>query len=389
MQPTRFQLSRDVSAKVRKALLLRVGIDSGTGGALSPIFEDGTFEYIPIPERRPIRKNISYETLVGCRGVALATYLPRRLAHVPPHVDPDFETATYGDAAPRKRRQLSKLERNDLLVFYCGLASQPPGDRPRLFAIGYLRVKRVYQVNRSNVVTRRRLENRFGHTAHFILRVSDPEFVLVEGFRTGSRRFRRAIPLGDSCDNLLRELAPFGYLGSIRRAVGHWVRGDASVAFLEAWLLQGPPILVTTCTRLLVIPLASVRESQRSADLAAVFEMGRCPQPGDWILSLAERRAKIPDRRIVVLGRINTVEVRGGRRRARCSLFWHLAQAGPLLSEVLSSSHCIQVVRGQNVSSEAIRTLVSWFTNHYRIGRIHPRRQPRGLREIARAAQSR
>jgi hypothetical protein len=34
----------------RKALLLRVGIDRGTGGALSRIFADGGFEYLPIPE---------------------------------------------------------------------------------------------------------------------------------------------------------------------------------------------------------------------------------------------------------------------------------------------------------------------------------------------------
>lgn len=31
-------------------MLLRVGIDKGCGGALSPIFKDGSFEYIPIPE---------------------------------------------------------------------------------------------------------------------------------------------------------------------------------------------------------------------------------------------------------------------------------------------------------------------------------------------------
>lgn len=34
-----------------KAMLLRVGIDTGYGAnALSPIFDDGSFEYIPIPK---------------------------------------------------------------------------------------------------------------------------------------------------------------------------------------------------------------------------------------------------------------------------------------------------------------------------------------------------
>jgi len=31
-----------------KAMLLRVGIDKGTDGILAPIFNDRTFEYIPI-----------------------------------------------------------------------------------------------------------------------------------------------------------------------------------------------------------------------------------------------------------------------------------------------------------------------------------------------------
>ena len=32
------------------ALLLRVGIDKGCGGTLAPIFDDGSFEFVPIPE---------------------------------------------------------------------------------------------------------------------------------------------------------------------------------------------------------------------------------------------------------------------------------------------------------------------------------------------------
>ncbi len=30
-----------------KAMLLRVGMDTGTDGALGPVFPDGSFEYIP------------------------------------------------------------------------------------------------------------------------------------------------------------------------------------------------------------------------------------------------------------------------------------------------------------------------------------------------------
>jgi hypothetical protein len=36
------------TSAVRKALLLRVGIDRGTGGALGPVFPGGTFEYVSL-----------------------------------------------------------------------------------------------------------------------------------------------------------------------------------------------------------------------------------------------------------------------------------------------------------------------------------------------------
>jgi hypothetical protein len=35
-----------------KVALLRVGIDSGCGGTQGPLFRDGTFEFIPIPDDR-------------------------------------------------------------------------------------------------------------------------------------------------------------------------------------------------------------------------------------------------------------------------------------------------------------------------------------------------
>ena len=34
-----------------QVVLLRVGIDTGSGSALGPLFKDGSFEYVPIPDR--------------------------------------------------------------------------------------------------------------------------------------------------------------------------------------------------------------------------------------------------------------------------------------------------------------------------------------------------
>jgi len=39
---------------MRKAVLLRVGIDSGCGGIQSPLFDDGTFEFVCIPDNKGV-----------------------------------------------------------------------------------------------------------------------------------------------------------------------------------------------------------------------------------------------------------------------------------------------------------------------------------------------
>jgi hypothetical protein len=65
----------------RKALLLRVGIDRGAGGALAPIFADGGFGYVPIPDDQPTRCPFIFATLPARQGnAALAAFLPRRIA---------------------------------------------------------------------------------------------------------------------------------------------------------------------------------------------------------------------------------------------------------------------------------------------------------------------
>lgn len=62
-----------------KALLLRIGIDKGTDGALGPIFEDKSFEYIPISERHQSTEERTYRNTLGRKGQPLSTYLPKRL----------------------------------------------------------------------------------------------------------------------------------------------------------------------------------------------------------------------------------------------------------------------------------------------------------------------
>ncbi len=340
----------------RKALLLRVGIDRGTGGALGPVFADGTFEYVPIPEAGLSRCSVTYATLAGRHTASLAALLPPRLARRHPHIDPDFETATYGDAAPRKRQQLLRLGPGDLLVFYAGLEPSPAEDRARLFAIGSLAVKKVYELS-SRDIGRASLRRRFGRTAHFLRRPHDRNLVLVEGQRSASKLFERAIPLGDGRNCLLQDLASFAYEGSLLRAVGHWIQGPAAIRSLEAWLRHGPASLVRHDTRLL--PASSrFHRIGRSGDLIIKDQRARV---GDWIAIIPECATS----RIQVLARVNRIAFRRGRRSALSSLFWYFDDGGPVLSgpmmRSLSRDAIISVTR-------LIRQVLSWFHARYRIG---------------------
>jgi hypothetical protein len=104
-----------------KAMLLRVAIDKGTDRTLGPIFEDGSFEFIPISEGDvKSKEDRTYKNTLGRTGKPLATYLPKRIENRAMHYDPEFESFTYGDPTG-KRKYLIKLKENDLLVFYAGL----------------------------------------------------------------------------------------------------------------------------------------------------------------------------------------------------------------------------------------------------------------------------
>lgn len=128
-----------------KALLLRVGIDKGTrDGTLGPIFEDGTFEYIPISEKNlKTKENRTYKDIFDRYGKQLSTYLSEGIENKIIHLDPEFNSFTYGDPTS-KRNALLKLEKDDLLVFYAGLTPYKNDVYTEgLYIIGYSTVEKV------------------------------------------------------------------------------------------------------------------------------------------------------------------------------------------------------------------------------------------------------
>ncbi|GAC1422638.1 MAG: hypothetical protein NVSMB6_24050 [Burkholderiaceae bacterium] len=100
-------------------VLLRVGIDWGSCRIQGPLFADGSFEFILISDSSGYG-NRMYGTTAGRKGTSFVSYFPvsrqKAMHGQAMHLDPEFETFTYGDPTAPKAGL-----RKDMLVFYAGL----------------------------------------------------------------------------------------------------------------------------------------------------------------------------------------------------------------------------------------------------------------------------
>jgi hypothetical protein len=122
--------------------LLRVGIDSGSGGMDGPLFADGTFEFVPIPDSTGLDEQ-TYGSHMGRGGRPLSDFFPAPRQAVmhsrSMHMDPEFISFTYGDPTSPKAG-LRRLGEGDLLVFYAGLRGFGCDLPSGLYLIGYFEV---------------------------------------------------------------------------------------------------------------------------------------------------------------------------------------------------------------------------------------------------------
>jgi hypothetical protein len=184
--------------------LANVGANSSHPYA-SPLFADGTYELLPIPEQtaRPGPHSV---LLGGLRGRdpsagTLRPWVPERLWGVPAHLDPEFETMTYGDNCERSPRALGlkAVQPGDWIFFLARLASWHDGGytgAAGFFLVGCMEIEAVLpNVRRRPPPTA--LE-RFGANAHVRRGLNDPrnwDGFWVFGGSSRSRRFRRAVPV--------------------------------------------------------------------------------------------------------------------------------------------------------------------------------------------------
>lgn len=220
-----------------KILLLRVGMDLGFGG-LGPLFPDGTFEYVPIHDdpSRVSDRSLFFHDIPARSGGSVVRFVPKRHRGSPAHYDPEFDTFTYGDPARNKRRQLLRLSKGDMLVFYAGLRSPEETRGSRLYLIGYLTIRQAHAITGLNPWPPPEHQHLWGN-AHLRRNRGDKDLVVVEGDPATSRLLVRAVPLSDAQQNVLPDMTQLlGLSGSVKRAgAGRWVP-EGHVGRVSRWL---------------------------------------------------------------------------------------------------------------------------------------------------------
>ena len=235
-----------------KALLLRVGIDLGYG-ALSPVFNDNTYEFIPIyyknlkeNEKNEIRTynelNSNYKIdkhgkqTITNKG-NLTQYLPQKIHNKIVHLDPEFESYTYGEPNHPKRAALLKLNEGDILAFYLGghIWNMEPKINKNVYLFSYFIVKKVYDWD--NLTKNERLllsKTELKNNAHIISSKSKNNLVVVKGDPSRSKKLKKCICISEKnrdsnnppylTSRKIKKL--IGIRDHITRAVPLWITRD-------------------------------------------------------------------------------------------------------------------------------------------------------------------
>ena len=178
--------------------------DASKLGLKSPVFPDGTFEFVPITEDDRFSRAAgipTYHYLPSWTGRVrcLAELLPERVRRYRTHADPEFETFTYGDVETPRAANLALIQPDDQLWFLARLWNHDgirwTGDHDFYF-IGYIQVEQNLtfaagtQTADISVKVRKRIEN----NAHFrrLLAGHRDWFRVLLGRPRTSCRFNRA-----------------------------------------------------------------------------------------------------------------------------------------------------------------------------------------------------
>lgn len=185
-----------------RSVAINVGANTNQPGFRGPIFDDGGFEYIAIPEPEPTRPDADVPTY---GDLSLRTDVSD-VAETPVHLDPTFagvhgcSSYTYGDPHGVKARPLLELGADDVVFFYATLSTV--GDDPAewitpgwgAYLIGHFRLACDPVDPEAFDTFTREERTSFEENAHLKRDPFDAD-VLLYGDPRGSTLYETAIPL--------------------------------------------------------------------------------------------------------------------------------------------------------------------------------------------------
>jgi hypothetical protein len=183
-----------------RAIAINIGANTNEPGFRGPIWPDGTFEYIPIPESEPAVDPPTY----GDLAPHLTTPIPEKLREQPVHLDPEFpeypccERYTYGDEHGIKAGPLSELRAGDYALFYATLTVDGVADwlPPEwgAFCIGQFRLARDALTGEDYAALDADARRSFANNAH-VRREDNDARVFLLGDPEESALYDRALAL--------------------------------------------------------------------------------------------------------------------------------------------------------------------------------------------------
>ncbi len=189
-----------------RIFLVNVGANA-SHGVRSPLFADGTFELLPIPEPRkwwaPPMSTYAKLDCFNDPGESVAKYVSARHRGTRVHNDPEFETFTYGDDCGVNPRAaaLKQARPGDVLLFVARLVRYESGRFTKeagFYFVGYIRIEDMLQDVRKFPFGKALVA--FGHNAHIRRAIYHQKtalngFSVFKGSAAGSKRLQRAVPL--------------------------------------------------------------------------------------------------------------------------------------------------------------------------------------------------
>lgn len=193
-----------------RSIAINVAANTNEPGFRGPIYPDGGFAYVPIPEPKPTGEPVpTYADLADADfgGPGLPFEIGDETRERPVHLDPEFadypecERYTYGDEHGIKAGPLSGLSAGDYLFFYATLATADSAASADWIApewgaylVGHFRLARDPVTGGAYPDLPPEERAAFANNAH-VKRAENDARVLLLGDPERSRLYDRAVPL--------------------------------------------------------------------------------------------------------------------------------------------------------------------------------------------------